>query len=311
MDTWPRLRLLRFLIILQHVIVAAAYAVFLAMFLRRQPGRRQSGAWPLFGLVTALSAALNVSTIAISIAVERDWATTIAQGDSEALTTLNTYLRRIDLLTKLLAPLFVSMLSTAVSYTFSAAFMLGFALVTMIFEFWWIEIVYRRFPILHEEEQGRLEQQKRQHEEHKAVHNSFTSRQLFIHRFTAARPNFRLLAIDWVQFVQSPVFPSSLSISLLYFTVLSFDGTFIAYLKAHNYSVSATMAVWSCHFTHDLRLTFIPGPIHSRTTGSQRGDGPDWHDCNAARREKDRSRQNGHMEHHVRFRYFYNAHFMR
>lgn len=59
----------------------------------------------------------------------------IAQGSSPRLTRLNTYLRRIDLLAKLLAPLYVSLLTTAASFVFSAAFLLGFALVSMVFEF--------------------------------------------------------------------------------------------------------------------------------------------------------------------------------
>ena len=46
----------------------------------------------------------------------------------------------------------------------------------------------------------------------------------------------RQTASDWRDFITSPVFPSSLAISLLYLTVLSFDGTFISWLKSHTYS---------------------------------------------------------------------------
>lgn len=46
-----------------------------------------------------------------------------------------SYLRRIDLLSKLLAPLFVSLLTTAASNTFAAAFLLGMAAASMTFEF--------------------------------------------------------------------------------------------------------------------------------------------------------------------------------
>jgi iron-regulated transporter 1 len=38
-------------------------------------------------------------------------------------------------LTKLLSPLFVSLLTTAVSYPFSVVFLLGVSLVSMCFEF--------------------------------------------------------------------------------------------------------------------------------------------------------------------------------
>ena len=42
--------------------------------------------------------------------------------------------------------------------------------------------------------------------------------------------------IDWREFSQYPVFLSSLAISWLYLTVLSFDGTMLSYFKAHAYS---------------------------------------------------------------------------
>lgn len=41
---------------------------------------------------------------------------------------------------------------------------------------------------------------------------------------------------DWKEFVHHPIFLSSLAISCLYFTVLSFDGTMLSYLKAETYS---------------------------------------------------------------------------
>lgn len=40
---------------------------------------------------------------------------------------------------------------------------------------------------------------------------------------------------NWRTFVRNPIFYSSLSISLLYLTVLSFDGSMLAYLKSHSY----------------------------------------------------------------------------
>lgn len=41
---------------------------------------------------------------------------------------------------------------------------------------------------------------------------------------------------NWLTFVRAPIFFSSLAISLLYLTVLSFDGSFLAWTKAHHYS---------------------------------------------------------------------------
>ena len=43
----------------------------------------------------------------------------------------------------------------------------------------------------------------------------------------------RQQALDWGAFVRMRVFLTALSISALYLTVLSFDGTMLAFLKAH------------------------------------------------------------------------------
>ena len=51
-----------------------------------------------------------------------------------------------------------------------------------------------------------------------------------------ARSRGQEAVVDWREFAQHPVFLSSLAISWLYLTVLSFDGTMLAYLKAHAYS---------------------------------------------------------------------------
>jgi iron-regulated transporter 1 len=78
---------------------------------------------------------LKLATIGITVAIERDWVTVIAEGNSDHLTRLNTYIRRIDLLSKLLAPLFVSLLTTVSSYPLSVAVLLGFGMLGLIFEF--------------------------------------------------------------------------------------------------------------------------------------------------------------------------------
>ena len=41
---------------------------------------------------------------------------------------------------------------------------------------------------------------------------------------------------DWREFVEHPIFLSSISISCLYFTVLGFDGVMISYLKSVSYT---------------------------------------------------------------------------
>lgn len=132
---------MRWCILFQKLSATGAYSCFLVLFATPLQASAATGlrasalVWFLFALVVVCGCALKLATVGISVAVERDWVTCIAEGHDEALTTMNTVLRRIDLLSKLLAPLFVSLLTTTASYTFSVAFFLAFGIVTMIFEF--------------------------------------------------------------------------------------------------------------------------------------------------------------------------------
>ncbi|GAA5945807.1 hypothetical protein JCM10213_002736 [Rhodosporidiobolus nylandii] len=244
-DIFPRLRFVRGTIVAQKVTVGLSYALFLLCFLQldSKDGRERKSAaiTGLFVVLTILSMALNLATIGISVAVERDWVTAIAKGDGAVLTRLNTHLRRIDLLSKLLAPLFVSLLTTAATYMFAAGFLLAFAAVTAVFEFFWINLVYRRIPALHpppiEAPLAGIEAECQQDERprERAVPGWKTR----LSRIgLKARARLSAEGHDWLAFITAPVFFSSLAISLLYLTVLSFEGSMLAYLKSHSYADS-------------------------------------------------------------------------
>lgn len=62
------------------------------------------------------------------------------------------YRRRIDLLSKLLSPLFVSLLTTSISYKLSAVILLSICLFSTGFELWFVGTVHDRFSTLQEAE---------------------------------------------------------------------------------------------------------------------------------------------------------------
>lgn len=88
----------------------------------------------MFSIIVVGGCIHTISGTTIAVAVEREWVTTIAGASSAHLTTLNTYMRRIDLFCKLVAPLFVSLLTSAASYRFAAIFLCGVEGVCMLFE---------------------------------------------------------------------------------------------------------------------------------------------------------------------------------
>lgn len=142
-----------------------------------------------------------------------------------------------------MGPLFVSLLATAASSIFATAFLLGFSLFTMIFEFWWIQIVYKISPSLKLEEDLRYSKMVES-----PVSKKFSLNPL---------PSLRQLQVDYVDFVQSPVFLSSLAISLLYLTVLSFDGTLLAYLISHGWSAAVLAGIRGANVVMGLLGTVV------------------------------------------------------
>jgi iron-regulated transporter 1 len=215
--------------------IIACSAVFLGLFLtlrRMDYKTAPASAWVAFSLITIFGSLLGLANIGTSVAVERDWITAISlQQDEATLTRLNTYMRRIDLLCKLLAPLWTSLLTTAASYTFAVAFLMGFAGFTLAFELWWIQVVFNRFPIL-------AETDKLVKRSDMATDQAVTPDPDNEAKRATKKPKDRVITLykDWREFAQMPVFASSAAISLLYLTVLSFDGNMLAYLKSRQYS---------------------------------------------------------------------------
>ena len=88
----------------------------------------------MFTIITLAACFHTIAGTTITVAVEREWVTCIAGECSAHLTTLNTYMRRIDLFCKLAAPLFVSLLTSVASYRFAAIFLCGVEGACLVFE---------------------------------------------------------------------------------------------------------------------------------------------------------------------------------
>lgn len=146
----------------------------------------------------------------------------VSQGDAEQLTRFNTWNRRVFLCCKLLAPLIVSTLTTATStskgsggYRLTAVVLLSVSLVTCATELVWIGVVWRAFPVLH----SSVDEQTPKSSEESAGS-----------------------AWDLLEFARLPVFLSSLAVSTLYLTTLSFDGIMLSWLKSERGWSDVTIA---------------------------------------------------------------------
>jgi len=115
---------------------------------------------------------------------------------------MNAVMRRLDLFCKLAGPLFVSLL-TIKSSSFSAIFLAASNIVSLPFEYFFIQFVYRRFPDL------------------AVKHPRATpSEPLLTKIFRVPRRTMS----SWKTYYHSPLFLASFALCTLYFTVLSFGG---------------------------------------------------------------------------------------
>lgn len=122
--------------------------------------------------------------------------------------------------------------------------LLVMSLSSFITEFMWTEVVYKRFPILSEDEEIRKGNSTPSMGEHQFEGNRVSSVKLFKQWLKRERD-------DWIEFYHLPIFASessrytvqrprlltldisgSISMSTIYLTTLSYDGTFISYVKA-------------------------------------------------------------------------------
>ncbi|KAJ7249722.1 Ferroporti-1 [Mycena haematopus] len=251
-DKMPKLLLVRWSILSQKLSAMGAYIC-------------------VAGLQSIHPPFLSLSNICISIAVERDWTACISGGSSLRLGKINTYLRQINLLCKLLAPLFVSFLTVACDGdhpSVSIVVLVGISVFAMAFELYWIQIVYNRFPIL-EAEQLRKNSERYTPQFQPITYTEAPSRGSNVFERAV---NLK----DWEEFVRLPVFLSSFSISLLYLTVLSFEGTMLGYLKTLDFRDDFLAEMRGLCVITGLMGTLVTVPLENMLGSARAGSWSIW-----------------------------------
>lgn len=135
--------------------------------------------------------------------------------------------------------MFVSLLTTTTSYRLSAFILLGINCVTSVFEWIWIGTVYKRFTEIGADEQR--EQSRREiirAEDAGAQEQGSRAERRRLQLLRSPRgmcqkgkAKGQALRKDVQAFAALPTFPTSIALALLYTSVLSFDSTFLTYLK--------------------------------------------------------------------------------
>ncbi|KAJ7069263.1 Ferroporti-1 [Mycena amicta] len=272
-DKTPKLPVVRYSIIVQKLSALSAYTCVAC--LRLFDDRFSFQSWSVFATLVFSGCILQLSNTTISIAVERDWATCLAAGSSLKLGKLNTSLRQINLLCKLVAPLFVSFLTVTYDQNDASTSIVvlgAVAALTLVFEVYWIQIVYSRFPLL-AAEQARKDAERVAAQS--AVHSDSSEPAERASRLTdiiKSALNIR----DWQEFVRLPVFLSSLSISLLYLTVLSFEGTMLGYLKTLDFRDDFLAEMRGLCVLTGLIGTVVTVPLENKLGSARAGSWSIW-----------------------------------
>ncbi|OAP63159.1 hypothetical protein AYL99_02386 [Fonsecaea erecta] len=221
-DTAPRLKVVRNSIVYQRGAVVLSCGIFYVMLWQR-PHLKTWSLCALLAVVSALACVEKLCAIMNTVSVERDWVVVIA-GDSEAmLRTLNSQMRRIDLFCKLTSPLLIASLESN-NTKVAMAVMGGVNAFSTITEYFLIARVYAAFPSLarsnlpatRADDCGHELGQESQSTPHTPVQLSL----------------LRSLKI----YMSQGAFLPSISLSVLYLTVLSFSGQMVTYLLASGYT---------------------------------------------------------------------------
>lgn len=199
----------------------------------------------LQGLIILFNIISKLSSMAAKIAIERDWIIVIAKSAYDAsdeegknlrsekkvenrrdfkheLASINATVRRIDLFTAILSPLVAGLIMSFFNFSprlngtvVSAIFFGIWNIISFLIEYGLLASVYRSVPEL---------------EKPKVIKNADEKDKNKILKFISS---FKKIRHGWAEyFSQGLVLIPSLALSVLYLTVLSFDGITIGYAKS-------------------------------------------------------------------------------
>jgi iron-regulated transporter 1 len=213
-DRQNRLHVVRQSIVWQRLSVAVSCLVLVAMLMLRGKGERSLVTYVLFVISVVLACIEKLAFVANTVAVERDWIIVVSGSLAVDRQELNSVMRRIDLLCKLIAPVGIGLLD---GYSTKVAIWVVFAqnAISVAVEYFAIAQVYAGVPQLaHGKQVASVSQQDvAPSSTHCRMAKAFTN---ILH--------------SWTAYFHNPAFLASFALSLLFFTVLSFASQMTTYL---------------------------------------------------------------------------------
>ncbi|GAW16352.1 hypothetical protein ANO14919_057780 [Xylariales sp. No.14919] len=227
-DTSNRLHIVRVSIVLQRAAVAVSCVIFYILAIELPLGR--GGKVGMLVLLSLLACIEKLCSIMNLVSVENDWVVVIAEKDQAALMVMNAQMRRIDLLCKLLGPLFIALID---GFSTKAAITVNFLMnvMSIVVEYFAIARVYYEVSELQESKQ-------KASPEPADAESSQGPESRFTHNWRHVRRIFNKSAKDFDLYFRHRAFLPSIAGALLYLTVLSFGGQMVTYLLSVGYTAT-------------------------------------------------------------------------
>lgn len=225
-DRGNRLHVVRQSIVWQRVSVAASCLILGFML----AGEKEKGTitYGLFFGSVLLACVEKLAFIANTVSVERDWIIVVSESLQLDRQELNSTMRRIDLVCKLVAPVGIGLID---GYSTKVAIWVVFAqnAISVLVEYFAIAHVYAAIPDLARGKEPKQEPETQDTALQQSSHQDIVSNP----GPARGTPLINLIAqhlAPWKAYVENPAFLASFSLSLLYLTVLSFASQMTTYL---------------------------------------------------------------------------------
>ncbi|KAK9928502.1 hypothetical protein M0R45_025635 [Rubus argutus] len=245
-DRFSYVKVLRLWLVTQNLSFVIAGGTVMVLLVYSDLKLTNFNAFVLLVILTNISGAVGVlSTLAGTILVERDWVVVISEGKStEVLTNMNSVIRRIDLFSKLCAPVLTGFIISFVSLKASALTLALWNVITVWLEYWLFISVYNGIPALGESShrkisrpsQSDLEATSTSTSEERSSflsqdeNDSESAKETWIMEVNKLVSRIPCVSAWRVYLRQDCVLPG-VSLALLYFTVLRFGTLMTATLE--------------------------------------------------------------------------------
>ncbi|KAF2864853.1 iron transporter [Massariosphaeria phaeospora] len=224
-DRTHRLRIVRQSIIWQRIPVAMSCLLLLALLGGAKDG---FATYFLFAVSVGLACLEKLAFITNTVCIERDWIIVVSDDLGLDRQELNSVMRRIDLVCKLVAPLCISLVD-AYSTKVAIWVVFGQNAMSVVFEYFAIAQVFSAVPKLGHGKDGRDATSAPESISLTELHDEPDGLDLPTPSHGYAAYILKCLQ-PWKDYATNPAFLASFALSLLYLTVLSFAAQMTTYL---------------------------------------------------------------------------------